>query len=152
MSQPFPHEQPLPFITLPNWAKAAALCGFNIQPVFDELEIETDLLHLEDATISRPLLEQVMTVCVARARDQHFPFVLGETFAFDYLPDIGTFLATSPTLRAAARGFAWVRALITPLINVQLAEDGDLARLVLRAAADGQGGGSGVGLFLDSHF
>src|SRR3546814_17337050 len=90
MSQPFPHEQPLPFITLPNWVKAAALCGFNIQPVFDELEIETDLLHLEDATISRPLLEQVMTVCVARARDQHFPFVLGETFAFDYLPDIGT--------------------------------------------------------------
>src|SRR3546814_7207758 len=55
----------------------------------------TDLLHLEDATISRPLLEQVMTVCVARARDQHFPFVLGETFAFDYLPDIGTFLARS---------------------------------------------------------
>src|SRR3546814_17196527 len=77
----------------------------------------TDLLHLEDATISRPLLEQVMTVCVARARDQHFPFVLGETFAFDYLPDIGTFLATSPTLRDAARVFDWVRALINPLIN-----------------------------------
>src|SRR3546814_15750509 len=95
MSQPFPHEQPLPFITLPNWVKAAALCGFNIQPVFDELEIETDLLHLEDATISRPLLEQVMPVCVARARDQPFPFVLGDNLAFDYLLATCTFLATA---------------------------------------------------------
>src|SRR3546814_14726085 len=130
MSQPFPHEQPLPFITLPKWVKAAALCGFNIQPVFDELEIETDLLHLEDATISRPLLEQVMTVCVARARDQHFPFVLGETFAFDYLPDIGTFLATSPTLRAPARVFDSGRASLQPLLHSPLPQAGALPSLV----------------------
>src|SRR3546814_18314775 len=98
----------------------------------------TDLLHLEDATISRTLLEQVMTVCVARARDQHFPFVLGETFAFDYLPDIGTFLATRPTLRDAARVFDWVRAQINPLINGQLEEEGDLARRGGAAPAGGR--------------
>lgn len=152
MPQPLPHEQPLPFITLPNWVKAAALCGFNIQPVFDELGIETDLLHLEDATISRPLLEQVMSACVARSREQHFPFVLGETFAFDYLPDIGTFLATSPTLRDAARVFDWVRALINPLIDVQVEEDGDRARLVLHAAAERHGGGPVAVYFIESIF
>ncbi|WP_051362305.1 AraC family transcriptional regulator [Solimonas soli] len=146
------HEQPLPFITLPNWVKAAALCGFNIQPVFDQLGVETDLIHLEDATIQRPQLERVMAACVERARGQHFPFVLGETFAFDYLPDIGTFLATSPTLRDATRVFEWVRALINPMIDVQLEEDGELARLVLRGSGEAQAGGAVAVYFIESIF
>ncbi|WP_168146920.1 helix-turn-helix transcriptional regulator [Solimonas marina] len=145
------HEQPLPFITLPNWVKAASLCGFNIQPVFDELGIETDLIHLEHATISRPLLEQVMIQCVARARSQHFPFVLGETFAFDYLPDIGVFLATSPTLRDATRVFEWVRTLINPMIDVRLEEQDVVARLVLQQVDGGSSGMAAV-YFIESIF
>lgn len=127
------HEQPIPFITLPNWVKAAAACGFNIQPIFDELGIETDLIHLEDATISQPLLDQVMSACVARSTQQHFPFVLGETFAFEYLPDLSTFLTTSPSLREAARVFVWVRDLINPMIDVRIEEDGETARLLLHS-------------------
>ncbi|HZP13085.1 MAG TPA: AraC family transcriptional regulator ligand-binding domain-containing protein [Nevskiaceae bacterium] len=126
------HEEPLPFITLPNWIKAAAQCGFNIQPIFRELGIQTDLVHLESATIARPLLEKVMERCVERSRKQHFPFVLGESFAFEYLPDLETFLTTSPSLREAAKIFEWVRELINPLIRVTLEEDKDEARLVLK--------------------
>lgn len=125
------HEAPIPFITLPNWVKAAGQCGFNIEPVFRELGIQTDLIHLESATITMPVLEQVMVACVARARRKHFPFVLGETFAFEYLPDLETFLATSPTLREAARVFDWVRELINPMIKVTLEEHGATAALVL---------------------
>src|ERR671936_372287 len=98
MAQPL-HDAPIPFITLPNWVKAAAHCGFNIEPIFRELGIQTDLIHLESAT-------------VARSKGRHFPFVLGETFAFDYLPDLETFVTTSPTLREATRVFDWVRELI----------------------------------------
>jgi AraC-like DNA-binding protein len=126
------HEEPLPFITLPNWIKAAAQCGFNIQPIFRELGIQTDLVHLESATIARPLLEQVMAACVARSRRAHFPFVLGESFAFEYLPDLETFLTTSPSLREAAKIFDWVRELINPMLRVSLVESGNDARLVLR--------------------
>lgn len=125
------HEAPIPFITLPNWVKAATQCGFNIEPVFHELGIETDLIHLETATITMPTLEKAMVACVARARRRHFPFVLGETFAFDYLPDVETFLATSPTLREALRVFDWVRELINPMIKVSLDEEGETAALVL---------------------
>lgn len=125
------HNAPIPFITLPNWVNAAAHCGFNIRTVFDELGIKTDLVHLEEATISLPLLGQVMEACVARAKQQHFPFILGETFAFDYLPDLATFLTTSPTLREAARVFGWVRELINPMIDVRLEEQGGVARLLL---------------------
>lgn len=125
------HQAPIPFITLPNWVKAAAHCGFNIEPVFRELGIETDLIHLETATITQPVLERVMEACVARTKGEHFPFVLGETFAFDYLPDLETFLTTSPTLREAARVFDWVRELINPMIQMHLEEQGRLAILVL---------------------
>lgn len=134
-----PHPLPIPFITLPNWVKAAAQCGFNIAPVFRAAGIETDLIHLESATVEAPLLQQVMDACVARTAgtDQHFPFVLGETFAFDYLPDIDTFLATSPNLREAFRVFDWVRELINPLIRMRLEEVGDEARLLLQLGDSG---------------
>ena len=126
------HNDPIPFITLPNWVKAAAVCGFNIQPVFRELDIDTDLVHLESATIGKAQMEQVMRECVQRSRQHHFPFVLGETFAFEYLPDLQTFLTTSPTLRECLRVFDWVRELINPMINVVLIEEKAQARLVLR--------------------
>ncbi len=125
------HEQPIPFITLPNWVKAAAKCGFNVETVFRELGIETDLVHLETATITVPLLERIMEACIARTRQGHFPFALGETFAFDYLPDLETFINTSSSLREAVRVFEWVRELINPMLDVQLEEHGDQAHLVL---------------------
>ncbi|HUS24757.1 MAG TPA: AraC family transcriptional regulator ligand-binding domain-containing protein [Candidatus Binatia bacterium] len=125
------HRAPIPFITLPNWVKAAAQCGFNIEPVFRELGIQTDLIHLESATVSLGMLEAAMEACVARSRSAHFPFVLGETFAFDYLPDLQTFLTTAPTLREAARVFGWVRELINPMIDVRVDEAGDEAALVV---------------------
>ncbi len=127
------HQQPIPFITLPNWVKAAARCGFNIQPVFRDLGIATDLVHLENATVAQPLLVKAMRVCVERSREQHFPFVLGETFAFEYLADVETFLTTSPTLREAAKIFDWVRELINPMIRVTLIEQGQDARLILHS-------------------
>jgi AraC-like DNA-binding protein len=134
MSRPVLHNDPIPFITLPNWVKAAAHCGFNIEPVFKELGITTDLLNVETATIERPLLIAAMERCVTLARHHHFPFVLGETFDFDYLPDLETFITTSPTLREASHVFVWVRELINPMLEVTLEEEGDTARLVLRFA------------------
>ncbi len=131
MAQSPLHSDPIPFITLPNWVKAATVCGFNIEPIFSRYGVRTDLLNLEDATITVPQLGQVMDACVAASRQHHFPFMLGETFAFEYLPDIGTFLATSPTLRDAMKVFEWVRELINPMIRFRLDETGETAALVL---------------------
>ncbi|MDR3416771.1 MAG: AraC family transcriptional regulator ligand-binding domain-containing protein [Nevskia sp.] len=128
-----PDDLRVPFLTLPNWIKAAAHCGFNIEPLFREQGIETDLIHLETTTVSALQLVQVMEACVARTRGRHFPFVLGETFAFDYMPDIATFLTTSSTLRETLRVFDWVRALINPGLYVHLEESGTEAALVLES-------------------
>lgn len=126
-----PRAEPIPFLTLPNWVKAAAACGFNIEPIFRAHGIPSDLVHLESVNVDPLTLEKVMEACIASSRKQHFPFVLGERFAFDYVPDIETFLATSPTLREAMRVFEWVRTLINPMIDVRLEERGRNAHLVM---------------------
>ncbi|MBV8063080.1 MAG: AraC family transcriptional regulator ligand-binding domain-containing protein [Nevskia sp.] len=138
MSRP-PYSAPIPFLTLPNWIKAAAYCGFNIEPVFREHGIHTDLIHLESTTVEPAQLQQVMEACVARSRNHHYPFVLGETFAFEYMPDIGTFLTTSSTLRDTLRVFDWVRELINPALNVWLEERGGEAWLLLDSDGAAQG-------------
>lgn len=131
--------EPIPFFTLPNWVKAAAACGFNIEPIFREYGIPTDLIHIESVSVNPLTLDQVMEACVAKSRQQasyqHFPFVLGERFAFDYLPDIETFLTTSANLREASRVFEWVRTLINPMLDFSIDERGDSAYLLMDVRA-----------------
>lgn len=129
---PEPATDRLPFLTLTNWVRSAARCGFNVEAVFRDAGVQTDLIHLESATVSLDTLRLLMEACVTQAQHHHFPFVLGETFAFEYVPDVETFLTTSPTLREAFRVFEWIRLLINPLISVSLEEAGDEARLVVR--------------------
>jgi AraC-like DNA-binding protein len=123
----------LPFLTLTNWVRSAARCGINIERVFHDAGVQTDLIHLESATVGVETLRRVINACVAQAaQGQHFPFVLGETFAFEYVPDVETFLTTSPNLREAFRVFEWIRLLINPLMSVSLDEAGPDTRLLVR--------------------
>ncbi|HKY92905.1 MAG TPA: AraC family transcriptional regulator ligand-binding domain-containing protein [Nevskiaceae bacterium] len=115
-------DEQVPLITLPNWVKAAAACGFSLEPLIRELGIDVDLVHVESATIARTDFERLMAACVARSRRRHFPFVLGDTFAFEYLPEIETFLTTSPTLRESARVFEWLPVLVNPLLTIRVVE------------------------------
>lgn len=126
----------IPFITLPNWLKAAQRCGFNIEPILQRHGVQVDLLNLENATARVSDLTRIMEECIGRAEGVHFPFVLGETFAFEYLPDLETFVTTSGSIRDASRVFAWLRELVNPLVDVRLEEDGPWARLVLAAPTD----------------
>lgn len=121
----------VPLISLPNWVKAATACGFSIGAVFDELGIEADLVHVESATVSSLDMERIMAACVTRSKRRHFPFALGETFAFEYLPDLETFLTTSPTLRESARVFEWLRLLLNPHLVMKVHEAHEIASLRL---------------------
>ena len=135
--------QQVPFLTLTNWVRAASQFGIPIEEVFKEVGVPTDLLHPETATVHPQAIAQMMHICVAeshlrrpgvRAAVPHFPFVLGESFAFEYLSDVDTFLATSPSLRAALRVFDWVHLIVNPRIEIELQEDAghDEAALVFR--------------------
>lgn len=124
-------DEQVPLITLPNWVKAAAACGFSLEPLIRELGIDVDLVHVESATIARSDFERLMAACVARSSRRHFPFVLGETFAFEYLPELETFLTTSPTLRESARVFDWLPLLVNPGLTIRMVEGKGMAGLCL---------------------
>ena len=100
-----PLPQRIPFVTVTNWVRAARLCGVDIEAIFRREGLDTHDLHPETSTVDRATIQRVMHQCVQETRrhgsPQHFPLALGETFAFEYLSDVETFITTAATLREA---------------------------------------------------
>lgn len=130
MKLPSPFE-PIPMLTLTSWIKAAARCGFNIESIFRKAGMDVDLVHLTTANAQPLKVLLVMQMCVKASRHGHFPFVLGENFAFEHLPDFESFVTTAPTLREALRAADWARQLINPWMNLEIQEKGDEAHVVM---------------------
>lgn len=123
--------KPIPLFMLSAWIKAAAKCGFNVQPLFKEAGIKIDLIRLEDARVSPLQLVSLLEQCVALSPDKHFPLVLGDTFAFESLPEFETLLTTSPTLREALRVADLARRMVLPWLTLELKEEGPVARVIV---------------------
>lgn len=136
LSQDSTFDQRIPFVTVTNWVRAARLCGIDIGEIFRQEGIDTQSLHPETATVSRDAVQRLMQRCVDETRRtgsaRHFPIVLGETFAFEYMSDVETFITTSPSLREATRALDWIPALVNPYMTFSLTELGDEARLALQ--------------------
>lgn len=130
----------VPFVTVTNWVRAARLCGIDIEALFHAEGIDMRQLHPETAMVRRDAIQRLMHACMRAAREagspQHFPLVLGETFAFEYLSDVETFITTSATLRDAAQALEWIPPLVNPYIVFTLAEHGHEARIALRYRLD----------------
>lgn len=124
--------KPIPLFMLSAWIKAATKCGFNVQPLFKEAGIKIDLIRLEDARVSPIQLISLLEQCVALSPpDKHFPLVLGDTFAFESLPEFETLLTTSPTLREALRVADLARRMVLPWLTLEVREEGDLAKVIV---------------------
>lgn len=144
MSSPILNEL-IPLLTLTSWVKAAAVCGFSLEPILKELGIEADLSKLGSTRVPPLTLLQLLVACTQAADKvrgaghsgpsaggfRHYPFVLGESFAFEFLPELETFLTTSTTPRDALRAVGWASELINPLMRLTLKEQGDEARVTL---------------------
>jgi AraC-like DNA-binding protein len=128
-------EPRVPFVTVTNWVKAARLCGIDIEAIFQQEGIDTASLHPETSSTSRETMQRLMLRCVEETHrvgsPLHFPLVLGDTFGFEYMPDVETFITTSANLREAARALDWIPPLINPYMRFSLAEHGQEARIAL---------------------
>jgi AraC-like DNA-binding protein len=123
--------RPIPLFMLSAWIKAATKCGFNVQPLFKEAGIKIDLIRLEDARVSPLQLISLLEQCVALSPNKHFPLVLGDTFAFESLPEFETLLATSSTLREALGVADLARRMVLPWLKLEVKEEGDVARVIV---------------------
>lgn len=122
-------DEQIPFPALNAWVRAAAMCHYNITPLFDRVGLRLDLQG--DHHIRRDGIIDLMLLCVGQAAPHsHFPLVLGESFGFDTMPAIETFLATSPTLRQALPALEWASHMLTD-ISIHLEEDRDQACIII---------------------
>ncbi|MGH6646356.1 helix-turn-helix domain-containing protein [Aquabacterium sp.] len=120
----------MPFIAANAWIKAATHCRFNIDPLFSEAGVALGAAH-QVPMVRRQALARLMQQCVARAAPHyHFPLVLGELFAFDHLPALETFLATSPTLRQALPALQWA-GMTMPNMALRVEEQGPQSILLV---------------------
>lgn len=121
-------------VALPSWLKAAKQCDISLEPVLREHHIELDADDPLKTEVSTQVMMHAMASCTAAAAARgtaHFPFVLGSTFAFDFLADIEVFLATSPSLRAALQVLDWLPRVIDPHLSATIEEAGDVASIRL---------------------
>lgn len=129
-SRPASSSSDMPFIAANAWIKAAAHCRFNIDPLFSEAGVALGAAH-HVPMVRRQALARLMQQCVAHAAPHyHFPLILGELFAFDHLPALETFLATSPTLRQALPALQWA-SMAMPNIVLNVEDHGTQTALLL---------------------
>lgn len=119
----------IPFIGANAWIKAAMHCRFNIDPLFSAAGVDINPSSI--TMIRKSAMLKLMQQCVDQAAPNfHFPLVLGEHFAFDHMPALETFLATSPTLRHALPALQWAE-MSMPSISLQVEEHGATSALLL---------------------
>jgi AraC-like DNA-binding protein len=123
----------IPFVAANAWIKAATHCRFNIDPLFEAAGVALNANNI--AMIRKCELLKLMEQCVDLAGpNYHFPLVMGELFAFDFLPAMETFLATSPTLRHAMPALHWA-GLTMPNLSLRVEERGAESALLLDVEA-----------------
>ncbi len=122
----------IPMLTLASWVRAGAQCGVNVHVLFAEHGLSPHLSHIDSAGFDPLMVLKVLAATTRASTRGHFPFALGENFAFEHLPEIETFVATAPTLREAFRAVEWARLLINPYMELQLEERGNEAWVILK--------------------
>lgn len=131
MDTPLPGHR-IPLASPNTWIRAALKCRFNVHPLM--AAAQADLSPERPATITRQGMVQLMQQCVVEAAPQHhFPLVLGDAFAFDHLPAIETFLATSPTLRQALPALHWAEQMM-PTMKLRWEEGTAVSAIVIDVA------------------
>lgn len=124
-----PPADSISFVPLTSWVRAASRCGFALAPVLRDAGIRVDDAATSGMTLSFDQSKRLINACVDRAQNDHFPFVLGECFAFGALPELEAFISTCSTLREALQIYDWVGRLMSPALRVTLREASDLAYL-----------------------
>ena len=117
------------FVPLQSWVKAASRCGFAIYPILKEIGLSINVSSPSGITITVDQSKLLVVACTERSQGEHFPFVFGECFSIDAVPEIDNFFATSYTLREGIRVFEWIRQLVSPTLGVSLFEAGEIAQL-----------------------
>jgi AraC-like DNA-binding protein len=105
------------FQMLASLANAARRCGIDLNSVLQELKLEVDMSGDPRKRMSLACLHSLFKSVSARQPSQHFPLVFGDSFNFDGLPELATFVTSASTPQEAMQVLDWSPRLLHPNLN-----------------------------------
>jgi AraC-like DNA-binding protein len=126
----------LNFYVMSTLSKAGARCGFNMQEAVGRAQINVEVFDSHLSKLSLGALRRLFEVCEAATETAYFPLVLGDTYGFDAIPEVDTFIATCATLRAGMMALDWMPHIVHPALRPQTSEDLSTFTVTLRVEGD----------------
>lgn len=127
----------LNFYVMSTLSKAGARCGFNMQDAVSRASISVEVLdnsHL--SKLSLAALRRLFEVCEAATETAYFPLVLGDTYGFDAIPEVDTFISTCATLRVGMMALDWMPRIVHPALRIHTNEAGATFNVTLAVESE----------------
>ncbi|WP_334120140.1 helix-turn-helix domain-containing protein [Limnobacter sp.] len=105
------------FQMLASLANAARRCDIDLNSVMQELKLEIDMSGDPRRRMSLPCFNSLFKAVDSRQPSHHFPLVFGDSFNFDGLPELATFVTSASTPQEAMRVLDWSPKLLHPNLH-----------------------------------
>lgn len=102
------------FQMLASLANAARRCDIDLNGVMQELRLEIDMTGDPRRRMSLSCFDSLFGAVQKRQPRHHFPLVFGDSFNFDGLPELATFVTSASTPQEAMRVLDWSPKLLHP--------------------------------------
>lgn len=113
------------FQMLASLANAARRCDIDLNGVMQELKLEIDMSGDPRRRMSLSCFNSLFQAVQARNPSHHFPLVFGDSFNFDGLPELATFVTSASTPQEAMRVLDWSPKLLHPNLFFKTLNLGD---------------------------
>lgn len=119
------------FQMLASLANAARHCDIDLNDVMQELKLEIDMSGDPRRRMSLSCFDSLFRAVSVRKPKHHFPLVFGDSFNFDGLPELATFVTSASTPQQAMQVLEWSPKLLHPSLSFDTFNaGGELALLV----------------------
>lgn len=119
------------FQMLASMANAARRCDIDLNEVMQALKLDIDMTGDPRRRMSLPCFRALFEQVQMRNPRLHFPLVFGDSFNFDGLPELATFVTSASTPQEAMRVLEWSPKLLHPTLYFTPGNDGEFVTLVI---------------------
>lgn len=104
-----------PYLSLLGFSRMSAAglkCGFSADAVLHAAGMRVDVTKGTGHDLDLKSVLALFDAAITAGSKDYFPLVLPDHFSFDFLPELETFLSTSPNLDTAMKILDWLPALL----------------------------------------
>lgn len=120
------------FQMLASLANAARRCDIDLNSVMQELRLEIDMSGDPRKRMSLACFDSLFKAVNAREPSRHFPLIFGDSFNFDGLPELATFVTSASTPQEAMQVLDWSPKLLHPNLHFRFFNLGSEAALEIK--------------------